>query len=243
MCRKTPEPVGNEWPWDSSIERVCSTTTYGYYQCPGDTVCGNPDEYEGMIDLSTEKLGQKSYIQYGIVNFDHVGTSLLTVFQMITSETWQFQMYNIMDADVPLLGFIYGTLVIIVGQFFLLNLILAVIIEAFIGIQKKELKAKMERFQSQHSRKQPELSKKALKSDSSLETESSSNSSKEEDTMFFNANQENGLGRKKSTVGKKKRGVKKQRKSVRKSENNSEGSSREIARVGAHENDDEDLFL
>ena len=48
-----------------------------------------------------------------------------------------------LDADFPLLGGLYAFLIIIVGQFFLLNLILAVIIQAFINIQRKDLESKL----------------------------------------------------------------------------------------------------
>lgn len=44
-----------------------------------------------------------------------------------------------MDVDIPLFGAFYCLMMIIVGQFFLMNLILAVIIFAFIKTQKKEL--------------------------------------------------------------------------------------------------------
>jgi hypothetical protein len=44
-----------------------------------------------------------------------------------------------MDVDIPAFGAIYCVMMIIVGQFFLMNLILAVIIFAFIKTQKREL--------------------------------------------------------------------------------------------------------
>ncbi|TNV88195.1 hypothetical protein FGO68_gene12429 [Halteria grandinella] len=239
QCRTTPQPVGNSWPYDHKIQRMCSTSGFGHYHCPGDLVCGNPAGYD-QVDLETENL--QYYAQYGIINFDNVGTSLLTVFQMITSETWQFQMYNIMDADVPLLGVIYAFLVIIVGQFFLLNLILAVIIEAFISIQKRELKAKMERLQSQHStKKNPndpagKLIDQIAGEESSLETESSSS----DESIFYVMNEKENMTRKQSIARKKKRDVKGKQKSEKK--DNSEDSSR-----GSKDDDklvnDEDLFL
>ena len=61
-----------------------------------------------------------------------MGGAFLTVFQMITSETWYMMMTNTMDIDIPIVSALYCFGVIIVGQFFLLNLILAVIIQAFI---------------------------------------------------------------------------------------------------------------
>ena len=44
-----------------------------------------------------------------------------------------------MYADVPVLAFIYCFLAIVFGTFFLMNLILAVIIQSFIKIQKQEV--------------------------------------------------------------------------------------------------------
>ena len=48
-------------------------------------------------------------------------------------------MFNLMDADISILAGLYCILIVIVGAFFLMNLILAVIIQAFIKIQKHEL--------------------------------------------------------------------------------------------------------
>jgi hypothetical protein len=44
-----------------------------------------------------------------------------------------------MDVDIPIFGFIYCIMMIVVGQFFLMNLILAVIIFSFIRTQREEL--------------------------------------------------------------------------------------------------------
>jgi hypothetical protein len=103
----------------------------GSFTCPDIQVCGNIEKYAG-IDFATEGFDKKSYVNFGITNFDHLGGSLLTVFQMITSETWYFQIMNLMDVDIPFIGAFYVFVVIIVGQFFLLNLLLAVIIQASI---------------------------------------------------------------------------------------------------------------
>ena len=48
-------------------------------------------------------------------------------------------MLNLMDADISVLGAIYCVLIVITGSFFLMNLILAVIIQSFIKIQQKEV--------------------------------------------------------------------------------------------------------
>jgi hypothetical protein len=79
-------------------------------------------------------------LNYGVTTFSNFGTSFLTIFQMITSETWMQHMFNMMDVDIPLLGALYSFSIIIIGQIFLLNLILAVIIQAFMTSQQQEVK-------------------------------------------------------------------------------------------------------
>ena len=86
--------------------------------------CENLDKYL--------KIYERGYINYGITNFDHLGGDFLTVFQMITIETWYLTLMNKMDIYIPIISAFYSFAIIIVSQFFLLNLILAVIIQAFI---------------------------------------------------------------------------------------------------------------
>lgn len=90
-----------------------------------------------------EHIERREYLNYGITNFDHIGASLLTVFQMITSETWQYQIFNLMDIDLPFMGAIYCIMIIVVGQFFLLNLILAVIVQAFMKAHHEQIEAQV----------------------------------------------------------------------------------------------------
>lgn len=48
-------------------------------------------------------------------------------------------MYNMMDADTPFLGAVFIILIVVVGSFFLMNLILTVIIQSFVDITKQDL--------------------------------------------------------------------------------------------------------
>ena len=72
---------------------------------------------------------------------------MLSVFQMITSETWYYQIQNLMDVQSPAIGFIYVFSVIIVGQFFLLNLILAVIVQAFIKSREQSVEDELKKLE------------------------------------------------------------------------------------------------
>lgn len=89
-------------------------------------------------------------LNFGITNFDNLGTSFLTVFQMITSETWYVTMMNLMDVDFPIIGALYSFGIIIVGQFFLLNLILAVIIQAFMKTHEKKLEEEIQKLEEDY---------------------------------------------------------------------------------------------
>jgi hypothetical protein len=55
-------------------------------------------------------------------------------------------MSNMMDVENPYLGGIYCIIMILIGQFFLLNLILAVIIFSFIKSEKENLTAEIKEF-------------------------------------------------------------------------------------------------
>lgn len=119
------------------MKRVCSKTGSGNFECPQSEYCGNPEEFDLSDDL--ENLTSKAYIYYGIHNFDNIFESLLVVFQIITAEAWSSYMYNLMDVDLPFFAGLYTITLVMFGSFFLMNLILAVIIQAFVNITKKEL--------------------------------------------------------------------------------------------------------
>lgn len=52
-----------------------------------------------------------------------------------------------MDIDFPIIGALFCFSVIIIGQFFLLNLILAVIIQAFIKSQKRAIEEEIKQLE------------------------------------------------------------------------------------------------
>ena len=70
-------------------------------------------------------------IDYGITNFDNLGAGIVTIFQMITLEGWTKIMYNLMDSDIPIMAASFSVLLVVVASFFLLNVILAVLSEAY----------------------------------------------------------------------------------------------------------------
>jgi Ion transport protein len=55
-------------------------------------------------------------------------------------------MYIFIDVDRPAFGIIYSLMMIVIGTFFIMNLILAVIIDTFVNIQEKDKKKQLEQI-------------------------------------------------------------------------------------------------
>ena len=55
---------------------------------------------------------------------------------MITLEGWTKIMYNLMDSDISWMAVIFSILLIMIGSFFLLNVILAVLAEALNNVDE-----------------------------------------------------------------------------------------------------------
>ena len=67
---------------------------------------------------------------YGIFNFDNLAWAMLSIFQMITLESWTLVMYNLMDSNIIWMAILFCVFLVIIGSFFLLNVILAVLADA-----------------------------------------------------------------------------------------------------------------
>ncbi|XP_024943014.1 muscle calcium channel subunit alpha-1 isoform X2 [Cephus cinctus] len=76
---------------------------------------------------------------YGITNFDNFGLAMLTVFQCVTLEGWTDVLYDIQDAMGNSWQWIYFISMVILGAFFVMNLILGVLSGEF---SKEREKAK-----------------------------------------------------------------------------------------------------
>ncbi|XP_055598215.1 muscle calcium channel subunit alpha-1 isoform X2 [Uranotaenia lowii] len=76
---------------------------------------------------------------FGITNFDNFGLSMLTVFQCVTLEGWTDMLYYIQDAMGSTWQWVYFISMVILGAFFVMNLILGVLSGEF---SKERNKAK-----------------------------------------------------------------------------------------------------
>ena len=68
---------------------------------------------------------------YGIPGFDNVGQALVTIFQILTLESWVYLMYNYSDTGMAWVSVFFFVLVVLLGAFFTMNLVLAIIVDSF----------------------------------------------------------------------------------------------------------------
>ncbi|GLD62263.1 voltage-dependent R-type calcium channel subunit alpha-1E-like protein, partial [Lates japonicus] len=105
-CKPQPGILENETVDSSEFEFPC-----GVRQCPAKYTCDNV--WIGPND--------------GITQFDNILFAVLTVFQCITMEGWTTVLYNTDDALGPSWNWLYFIPLIIIGSFFVLNLVLGVL--------------------------------------------------------------------------------------------------------------------
>ncbi|CAL7937216.1 unnamed protein product [Xylocopa violacea] len=101
----------------------------------------------GPGGFQCDKVGPEYYCSkqfwegpnWGITNFDNFGLAMLTVFQCVTLEGWTEVLYSIEDAMGSSWQWIYFISMVILGAFFVMNLILGVLSGEF---SKEREKAK-----------------------------------------------------------------------------------------------------
>ncbi|CAG7818987.1 unnamed protein product [Allacma fusca] len=103
--------------------------------CGGDFMCNNMPFYNCSYGWEGPN--------YGIINFDNFGLSMLTVFQCITLEGWTQTLYNINDAMGGGWQWTYFTSMVVLGAFFVMNLILGVLTGEF-SKEGERIKGRME---------------------------------------------------------------------------------------------------
>lgn len=105
--------------------------------CPSYETCGSIYDY----DLESDETQNNALIQYSIHTFDNLATSLMSVFQIITKDGWTVFLYNLTDSRAKEIATIFCVIQILFGSYFIINLILAVILEKFTVVQQFEFEA------------------------------------------------------------------------------------------------------
>ena len=127
--------------WQGLFYRRCMNVNFGYfysvknddYMCSFDSNCNSLNTY-GQIFICA-----KGYINpnNGALNFDNIGTALVTVFVMVTLEGWSYIFTYVSKTFKDkiyinqIIIFLYFHSFVYIGSFFLINLFLAVINSKF----------------------------------------------------------------------------------------------------------------
>ncbi|XP_051536382.1 probable voltage-dependent N-type calcium channel subunit alpha-1B isoform X3 [Myxocyprinus asiaticus] len=92
----------------------------------GDYPCGS-ESPSRLCPNGTECKDNWKGPNFGITNFDNILFAILTVFQCITMEGWTDVLYHANDASGNTWNWLYFIPLIIIGSFFMLNLVLGVL--------------------------------------------------------------------------------------------------------------------
>lgn len=112
---------------------LCHTDDQCKAAFPDDDVaiCGAVFEKFGLDPIDYDGIRDIELIMYGIPGFDNVGQGFLTIFQILTLESWVYLMYNYSDSGAATISIIFFCLVVLLGAFFTMNLVLAIIVDNF----------------------------------------------------------------------------------------------------------------
>ena len=88
------------------------------------------------MSLEDDGVYNLELINYRIIHFDDLIFAMVSIVQMITLEGWSTMMYNLMDTSQVWMAITFCILLVIIGAWFLLNVILAVIMGSFDDVDK-----------------------------------------------------------------------------------------------------------
>ena len=101
-----------------------------YLLCKEGTFCVSPLEF-GLDPLLVDQPWLDPMLDYNTENFDDISKAFISVLHALTLEGWANHMFRISDTGRPLSSTVYYYAIILFGSYFLLNLILAVILDSF----------------------------------------------------------------------------------------------------------------
>jgi len=112
-----------------SMHKVCFTNKSGEFELAPFIGQQHPCGKGFPCNAEEDEVCQEDWIGLndGITTFDNFGLAMLTVFQCITLEGWTTVMYMINDAEGKETTWMYFVSLVILGSFFVMNLVLGVL--------------------------------------------------------------------------------------------------------------------
>uniref|UniRef100_A0A914IAD7 Voltage-dependent L-type calcium channel subunit alpha n=1 Tax=Globodera rostochiensis TaxID=31243 RepID=A0A914IAD7_GLORO len=102
---------------------TCGFASSAYHCEPSSASAIHSVKHKWLCSTNTTWMGPNN----GITNFDNIGLAMLTVFQCVSLEGWTEVMYWVNDAVGREWPWIYFVTLVILGSFFVLNLVLGVL--------------------------------------------------------------------------------------------------------------------
>ena len=138
--------------WQGLFFRRCMNLNYGYFSpiSDGKFMCSFDSNCEGLNSYGINFICAKGYLnpKSGAINFDNIGSSLITIFVTVTLEGWSY-IYTFVSKTFKdkiyinrCIIFLYFIIFLYVGAFYLINLFLAVTNSEFEHIDKNRKKIK-----------------------------------------------------------------------------------------------------
>ncbi|KRX08462.1 hypothetical protein PPERSA_12943 [Pseudocohnilembus persalinus] len=180
-CRMTEFPVDGKWEVDNSYLRLCNINDQD--SCPKDRWCGSPYDYG--LTFNQDELQYEEF-NYGYTKFDNLFQALFSIFQSLTTEGWTNIVFLLTNTYTPIIVYLYFIFLCLVGSFFVVNLILAVVNESFVNnkdktLEKQDNKKEQEEIKEIKNEKESDLkeSLSVQQQDDIIEQQQKENESKQ----------------------------------------------------------------
>lgn len=133
-----------------------------YHKC--EIACGSlyelylPDENGVMTNytldpsIPLDRDSISKFQNYGITNFDNIGSSYLTIFQCTTLEGWSHIMVMIVNSYSTIVSQFFFISCVVICAYFLLNLTIAVMLDKFKRLKQKSTDKIIEKYEMNQQR-------------------------------------------------------------------------------------------
>jgi hypothetical protein len=139
-----PQPCW--WPMDESNPRLCSMgpSVLGDagHICPPTQTCGSNYDTRGQPRFQSIRIMESDLfvpeLNFGYTTYDNVLAAFFVIFQCVTLEGWWAVLNMVSDGVSTPLSVTFFVLVVVFGGFFLMNVFLAAIMDAYSRAEEKQ---------------------------------------------------------------------------------------------------------
>eukprot|EP00659_Diplonema_papillatum_P017024 gene17024-26121_t len=128
--------------WKGALHQRCyvwATNPGDFFLNPEDTeICGGSRVCEEVPGFNVECAVHTNVVSETVLNFDTIWYAMLLVFKVVTLDDWPADMNNVQDASSRF-AWVYFVLLTLLGGYFCLNLVLAILAVVYTEAQRAKL--------------------------------------------------------------------------------------------------------